>query len=167
MANVKLIVTIIIVILAIVITGISVALDGVLSLSKDPPLKTTLLAAAATGGFSVIFAIAAAIVAIMLANASKAGLPARKRALLITFIVLVSIALILYITDIALNLVARNNIDMTPSNKTTVTAAIIMMAVGFIVMIIATILVYQISRQATLLKMTKTSTVTTATTKTK
>lgn len=150
MADVRLIITIIIVVIAIILVGISTAIDGILSTSKTGKLKTTLLGAAATGGFSVIFSIIAAIIFIMLLNARRdKAAPAKIRSLLIAFIVFISIALILYIVDIILNLVARGNDEMTTQDKTSVTAAIIIMAIGFIIMIVATILIYNRMKSTT------------------
>lgn len=146
MADAKLVVAIILVITAVVLIGISTAINGIISTRFDKgDTKTRLLAISAITGFTAIVAALAGVFGILFARAKSSGAKSMK-ALLITFIIMASIALLMYVTVIALTLSVRTRDEIDQTNKNALTASLILTAGGLVCLVVATILFFTVTK---------------------
>jgi MFS family permease len=146
MASVQLVMGLILAILAVVLIGVSTAISGIIS-TRLPAgdTKSRLLAISALSGFTAIFAVVAAVIGILFARAKSSGAKSYK-ALGITFLVLAILVLLMYATVIGLTLSVRAREELNPTNKNALTAGLIMIALGFVSLTVATILFFTITK---------------------
>lgn len=161
MADPKLIVAIVLGILALVLISIAGIIALVIS-GKYPAgdTKTRLRASGVLSFLTAAFAVATGFVGILYARA-KAALSASARALMIALIVLAVITGLMYVTIIGLNLSLRSREEVKPVDKNALTAAIIMIALGFVSLAVSTIMIFIIKRPGVVTKTTTTALVTT------
>jgi hypothetical protein len=122
--------------------------------------KKRLRASAILTMLTGLFAVGTGVAGYLYARA-KAAASTSVRTLLIVFLVLATITFLMYVTVLGLSLSVRARTEITTVNKNALTAGIIMIAIGFIALIIATILFIMIKRKPAVVVAKKTTTVTT------
>lgn len=147
MAQVKLTLGVIFIVLAVVLIGISTAISGILS-TKFPPGqdKNKLLAISAISGLSVIIGVIAAIFGILFARAKRNDAK-NKTTLLVLFIIFIVIAAGMYITVVILTLSMRAQPGLNSTDKNALTASLILTGFGFIFMAASAIMFFTITKE--------------------
>ena len=160
MADPKLIVAIVLAVLAVVLISIAAIIS--LAISRKYPAgdtKNRLRASGILTFLTAAFAIATSFVGILYARA-KSSLAASARALMITFIILAVITGLMYVTVIGLNLSLRARDEVQTVDKNALTAAIILIAVGFVSLAVSAIMFFIIKRPTAVTTTTSTAIVT-------
>lgn len=148
MAQAQLTAAVIFAVLGVLLILIATTISGVISAKATGDSKTRLLAVTALSALTSVFAVVTGIVGILFGRARKAGTPNAK-GLGITFIVLAVITLLMYITIIGLDISLRGRTEFNATEKNSITASIILIAVGFVSVVVSTILFFSITKGKT------------------
>lgn len=145
MAQAQLTAAVIFAVLGVLLILIATTITGIISARATGETKTRLLAVTALSVLTSVFAVVTGIIGILYGRARKAGTPNAK-GLGITFIVLAIITLLMYITVVALDITVRGRTEINPTEKNAITASIILIAVGFVSLVVSTILFFSITK---------------------
>lgn len=138
----------------IVLILIATAISGIISTKKEPgDTQNQLRASAGVSGFAALIAIIAAILGLLYGGASMAAsvdpfgvTKGKVKGLFITFIITVVVVIALFVTVIGLNLTLRSNPALDPDQMRSMTAGIILVAIGILCIAISAIIIFIFAR---------------------
>jgi len=146
MAQAKLVAAIIFVVLAVVLIVIATVIIGLVA-RKYPSgdTKNRLLGATGLSGLTILISAVASILGIFYGRARQSG-SSRMKGLGIAFIIFAVLAVLMYVIVIILTMSVRSRIEINASDKTSLIAAVVLIGLGFVSMVIGSILVFSLSK---------------------
>lgn len=144
--NSRMIVVIVLIILSVILISVATAISGIISIRLQAgDTKRRLLAISALSGFGFIISIVTALFGILYAR-SRTAATKNSKALGIVFLIMAILVLLIFVTVVALIFTTRNKPDLKPTEKNGLLASVFLLIGGFITLIIATILIFTITK---------------------